>query len=101
MNSLEDKYKMMFGGYLGMTLMDEYPLKEYILSDIEKYIKSYIENYPIDNFNYNEFMNQVDKEESDIVKLQDSLRIGNILDFPMELRYMIKDKIRTISHEDR
>ena len=97
---LENKYKMMFGAYLGMTLMDNYELKEYILNDIEKYIYNYIENYPIDNFNYQEFMIKVDKEESDIVKLQDLLRMASILDFSMELRYLIKEKIRNLSHEE-
>ena len=94
MNTLEDKYKMMFGAYLGMTLMDEYDLKAYVLRDIENYIKDFIKEYPLDNFNYQEFMNKVDKEESDIVKLQDTLRIGVILDFNIELKSMIKKKIR-------
>lgn len=100
MNTLEDKYKTMFGAYLGMTLMDEYPLKEYFLKDIDNYIKSFIDTYPLSDFNYQEFMIKVDKEESDVVKLQDLLRIGVILDFPLELRYMIKDKIRKITHEE-
>ena len=99
MNTLEDKYKMMFGAYLGITLLDEYPLKEYVMQSIKDYINNFIKEYPINNFNYDEFMLSVDKEESDIVKLQDLLRMGVILDFNIELRYIIKKKIRELSHE--
>ena len=101
MSELEKKYRILFGSYLGMMLMDNYPLKEYILKDIKEYIDAYIENYPLDNFNYQAFMLMVDKEESDIVKLQDTLRIGNQLNFPMELIYLIKEKIRNIKDENR
>ena len=101
MSELEKKYRIMFGAYLGVSLMDEYPLKEYILKDINDYIDAYIENYPLDNFNYQEFKNNVDKEESDIVKLQDALRIGNVLNFPFELIHMIKERIRNLRNEDR
>lgn len=96
MNSLEEKYKTMFGAYLGMTLMDEYDLKPYILNDIEKYIKDFIKEYPLPNFNYQEFMMMVDKEESNIVKLQDLQRIGIVLEFDTELKYIIKQKIKEI-----
>jgi len=99
MNTLEDKYKMLFGAYLGMTLLDEYPLKEYILKDIKDYIINFTNSYKLENFNYEEFMMKVDKEESDVVKLQDLYRVGNILDFNIELRYLIKEKIRNITHE--
>ena len=99
MNSLEEKYKTLFGAYLGMTLMDEYDLKAYKLNEIETYIKDYIKEYPLDNFNYFEFMKRVDKEESDIVKLQDCLRISKVLDFPIELDYLIKKKIKELKNE--
>jgi len=101
MSELEKKYRTMFGAYFGITLMDEYPLKEYVLEDIKKYIDAYIDNYPLDNFDYQLFKNNVDKEESDIVKLQDALRVGNELNFPIELIHMIKEKIRDIRDENR
>ena len=100
MSELEKKYRTMFGAYFGVSLMDEYPLKEYILEDIKKYIEAYIENYPLDDFDYQEFKLKVDKEESDIVKLQDALRVGAELNFPLELIYLIKKKIRDIKDED-
>ena len=99
MNSLEDKYKSLFGAYLGMQLMDNYSLKEYCLLDIKHYIDNYIATYPIDNFDYYEFMKYVDKEQSDIVKLQDTLRIAKVLNFDNDLIYLIKEKIRILKHE--
>lgn len=96
MSELEKKCRTMFGAYFGITLMDEYPLKEYILEDIKNYIDAYIENYPLENFDYQTFKSKVDKEENDIVKLQDALRVGNDLNFPTELIHMIKEKIRNL-----
>ena len=32
---LKDQFRYLVGGYYGVTYMDEYPLKEYVLSDIE------------------------------------------------------------------
>ena len=49
---LEDQFRYLVGGYYGVNLMDEYPLKEYILKDIENYVKDYVKENPIDNFNY-------------------------------------------------
>ena len=100
MNSLEEKYKTLFGAYLGMQLMDEYDLKVYKLNEIENYIKDYIKEYPIKDFDYYEFMKQVDKEESDIVKLQDALRLARILEYPNDLEYLIKNKIKELRNEE-
>ena len=101
MNELEIKYKILFGGYLGVSLMDEYSSKEYVLYDIENYIKGFIEINPLPNFNYSEYMNKVDMEESNKVKLQDALRVLNIINGSTELKYLIKKKIREINNEER
>ena len=52
MEELINQYRYLVGGYYGVSLIDEYPIKEYILKDIEEYIKDFIEVNPIDNFNY-------------------------------------------------
>jgi len=49
---LEDRFRYLVGGYYGVSLMDSYPLKEYILKDIENYIRDFIEVNPIKDFNY-------------------------------------------------
>ncbi len=101
MNTLEEKYKTLFGAYLGMMLLDEYVLKAYKLQEIKEYINTFTKEYPIPNYDFNEFLTNVDKEESNIVKLQDLQRVGLILDFDTELKYIIKQKIREIKNENR
>ena len=48
---LKAQFKYLVGGYYGITYMDDYPLKEYVLKDIENYIENFIEINPIENFN--------------------------------------------------
>ena len=38
--TLEDTYKMLYSGYLGIREMDEYSSKEYILKEVDDYISS-------------------------------------------------------------
>ena len=47
---LKDQFRYLVGGYFGITYMDEYPQKEFVLKDIENYIRDFIEINPIDNF---------------------------------------------------
>ena len=68
---LKDQFKYLVGGYYGITYMDEYPLKEYVLNDIEKYIETFIEINPIDNFDYKEEAKKYEEELSEITKVQD------------------------------
>jgi len=91
---LEDQFRYLVGGYYGVNLMDEYPLKEYVLKDIEKYIKEFVEVNPIDNFNYLEEHLKVKDTVSEIVKLQDALLVLNIIKGPMDLVFLIKEKLK-------
>lgn len=91
---LEDQFRYLVGGYYGVNLMDEYPLKEYILKDIENYIKDFVKQNPIDNFNYYEEHIKVKDNVTDRVKLQDALLVLNIIKGPMELVFLIKEKLK-------
>ena len=91
---LEDQFRYLVGGYYGVNLMDEYPLKEYILKDIENYIKDFVRINPIDNFNYLEEHIKVKEKVSDRVKLQDALLVLNIIKGPMDLVFLIKEKLK-------
>ena len=33
---LENQFRYLVGGYYGVSLIDEYPLKEFVLKDIEE-----------------------------------------------------------------
>jgi len=91
---LEDQFRYLVGGYYGVNLMDEYPLKEYVLKDIENYVKDFIKENPIDNFNYLEEHLKVKDTVSDKVKLQDALLVLNIIKGPMDLVFLIKERLK-------
>ena len=76
---LENQFRYLVGGYYGVSLMDEYDLKEYILKDIENYIRDFIEINPIDNFDYKKEALIVKDTVSERVKLQDALLVLNKL----------------------
>ena len=91
--SIEDTYRYLVGGYYGVSLMDEYSLKEYILKDIENYIKNYINQNPLDDFDYEEEAKIIKDTVSDKVKLQDSLLVLNRINGPMELVFLVKKRL--------
>ena len=75
--------------------MDEYPLKEFVLKDIEEYIKNFIEFNPIDNFDYKLERELVKDNVSDKVKLQDALIVLNRINGSLDLILLIKKKLKT------
>ena len=98
---LEDQFKLLVGGYYGITYLDEYDLKVYILNDIEKYIRDFIEINPIDNYNYKEEAGRFEKELSIKTKFQDALIVLNKISAPMEVVLLVKMRIKLIEDEER
>ena len=94
---LKDQFKYLVGGYYGITYMDEYPLKEYVLKDIENYIRDFIEIDQIDNFNYQEEAKKYEEELSKITKLQDSLIFINKINASIELVLLVKQKLKELT----
>lgn len=92
-----NNYKTILGAYYGVMLMDEYPLKAYILKNIENLRLNYLQNknIPADLIKF-EVVNKVSKK----TKLQDALYILNELDEDKELMHMIKRKIRELESEN-
>ena len=77
--------------------MDEYPLKAYILKNIENLRLNYLQNKNIStDLIKSEVVNKVSKK----TKLQDALYILNELDEDKELMHMIKRKIRELESEN-
>ena len=95
---LENKYRTLIGGYYGVSLMDEYPLKEFVLKDIEDYIRDFIETNPILNYDYKEEALKVKDTVSKRVKLQDALLVLNQMNGPMDLVIMIKQKLKSMGY---
>ncbi|MBQ6323880.1 MAG: hypothetical protein IJI22_03505 [Bacilli bacterium] len=96
---LENQFRYLVGGYYGVSLMDDYPLKEYILKDIENYIRDFIEINPIDNFNYEEEALMVKDTVSERVKLQDALLVLNKMNGPMDLVFLIKQRLKKYTNK--
>lgn len=96
---LKDQFKYLVGGYYGITYMDEYPLKVYVLKDIENYIKDFIEINPIDNFNYKEEAKRYEEELSEITKLQDALLVLNKINASMELVLLVKKRLKKLNQK--
>ena len=94
---LENQFRYLVGGYYGVSLMDEYPLKEYMLKDIENYIRDFIEINPIDNFDYREEAKKVKETVSDKTKLQDALLVLNRMNAPMDLVFLVKERLKKYS----
>ena len=94
MDELKDQFRYLVGGYYGVSLMDEYPLKEYVLQDIKEYIENFITVNPINDFNYKEEAMLVKDNVNDRVKLQDALIVLNRINGSMDLVFMIKKRLK-------
>lgn len=77
--------------------MDEYPLKAYVLKNVENLGNNYCQNK---NINSEEIKKFVSQKVAQKVKLQDALYILNELDEDKELLHLIKRKIRQIDSEE-
>ena len=97
MVELENQFRYYVGGYYGVSLMDEYPLKEYMLKEIEEYISDFIEVNPIDHFDYEEEAKKVKEKVSDKTKLQDALLLLNKMKAPMDLVFLVKERLKKYS----
>ena len=93
--SLEDTYRYLVGGYYGVSLMDEYSLKEYVLEDIKKYIEDYLKLNPISNFDYEKEAEYIKDNVSDKKKLQDALLVLNKINGSMDLVLLIKKRLKS------
>ena len=92
-----NRYKTIIGAYYGVMLMDEYPLKAYVLKNIENLAANYLQDKNIEADGIKQFIrDKVSKK----VKLQDALYILNELDEDKELLHLIKKKIRKLESEN-
>ena len=94
--TLEEIYRMYYSGYLGVSEMDEYTSKEYVLKDIEKLIKEHIDTYKL-NLDYDKINEELDKQDL-IRKLQDAILVLNLIDGPLELKLLIRAKLKELGN---
>lgn len=92
----KDTYRYLIGAYYGISEMDEYPTKEYILKEIRDYIENFLNNNYID-FDIEEEKDDVDKNVSLDVKLHDALLVLPKIDGPIDLTLLVKKKIKELN----
>ena len=92
--TLEDSYRLLYSGYLGIREMDEYTSKEYILKQVLDYINDFKNQYKL-GLNYQEINDELDKQDL-VRKLQDSILVLNMIDGPLELKLLIRKKIKEL-----
>ena len=97
---LKDTFRYLVGAYYGVGEMDNYELKEYVLKDIEEYIKEFIKDNPIKDFDYRREADLVNEERSVKTKLQDSLIVLPKVNASMELILLVKAKIKELREEE-
>ncbi len=97
MEELENQFRYLVGGYYGVAIMDEYPLKEYVLKDIENYIRDFVEVNPIPSFAYKDEALKVKESLSNKTKLQDALIVLTKMNGPMDLVFLIKQRLKQYS----
>ncbi len=91
-----DEFKTLVGGYFGIQEMDSYLLKEYVLRDIEVYIKNFIAEHNLDVAGLQIEVDKISKELDLKRKLQDSLLVLHKINGPFELELMIKLRLQEI-----
>ena len=97
---LDDTFRYLVGAYYGISEMDEYDLKEYVLKDIEEYIRSFVKQNPIKNFNYKEEASRVMFDRELKTKLQDSLIVLPKVNASTELILLVKERLKRIREEE-
>ena len=98
---LKDQFKCLVGGYFGIRDIDEYELKVYLLKEIEEYIKDFIEVNPINDYDYLKESLKIEKELSEITKLQDALIVLYKINAPVEVVLLVKKKLKKLMDSRR
>ena len=92
-----NELKMLYGAYLGVSSMDEYRTKEYVVKKIEDEINGFIDK---NNMYYHDEVFAEAKKQSLITDLQDSLIVLKRFNESLELILLIKEKIRYLKEEE-
>jgi len=96
---LLDVYKYLIGGYYGVSLIDEYELKVYVLKDIEKYINDWLESNDLGDVDLEKINNEVNSLD-EVEKLQDAMLVLHQIDGPIDLILIINQRIMKLNEKD-
>lgn len=90
--NLEEDFYLYVSAYYGIDLMDEYPLKIYVLKEIEDKIRDIVKKANF-TFDINKKVEKISKK-NDIEKLNDALYVLRIINYKIDFIIMINHKIK-------
>lgn len=96
--SLIEQFRQMVGAYYGVLEMDEYPTNIFETKKIENFIRQFVKDNPIDDYDLYEEAKKIEYIPLKM-RLQDSLVILNRINGPMDLNLLIKKKIRELDKD--
>ncbi len=89
-----DQYKLLIGAYYGVKYLDEYALKEYLLSDIRKVINDFINENKNSGLNFDELEDTFEQELSRKTKFQDALIVLQNMNASLEAVLLIRARLK-------
>ena len=90
MNTLEEKLNLLVEAYYGLLEMDEYDLKEFELQRLKDEIDNFINEYNINNFDFESVKNSISLRTT----LQSLLIVLNKNNRPLELILLVKRRLK-------
>jgi len=100
MNTVKDTFRYLVGAYYGVAEMDEYDIKEYVLKDIENYIRDFVNDNYTDKIDFKKEAEDVENNLSLKTKLQDSLLVLPKVGASMELILLVKKRLKRINEDE-
>ena len=99
MNNI-DTYRYLVGAYYGISEMDEYSVKEFILKDIQDYINDFCKVNELSKEEIEKNREDVYENVSLKTKLQDALIVLQKINAPTELTLLVKERLKKIREEE-
>ena len=96
---LLDVYKYLIGGYYGVSLIDEYDLKVYVLKEIENYINDWLKSNDLGDVDIKEINDEMSNKD-EVEKLQDAMLVLHQIDGPLDLILIINQRIMKLNEKD-
>ena len=96
---LLDVYKYLIGGYYGVSLIDEYELKVYVLKEIENYINDWLKSNDLGDVDIKEINDEMSNKD-EVEKLQDAMLVLHQIDGPLDLILIINQRIMKLNEND-
>ena len=90
MITLEEKLNLLVEAYYGLLEMDEYDLKEFELKKLKDEIDNFINQYNINNFDFEYVKDNISLK----TKLQSLLIVLNKNNGPLELILLVKRRLK-------